>query len=115
MSDVAFLQAIARIYQAARASEDGTRCMVAPHPALRERIKSTMRAMTLTAGTFAAGTLTNISVSGNWTNNAGASAFTPGPGTVAFNGAEARLGGAGGSGSPPGNPGTAGTGQGGVG
>ena len=50
MNDVAFLQAIARIYQAARASEDGTRCMVAPHPALRERIKSTMRAMTLTAG-----------------------------------------------------------------
>jgi immune inhibitor A len=50
MSDVPFLQAIARIYQAARASEDGTRCMVAPHPALRERIKSAMRAMTLTAG-----------------------------------------------------------------
>ena len=50
MNDVAFLQAIARIYQAARASEDGARCMVAPHPALRERIKSTMRAMTLTAG-----------------------------------------------------------------
>ena len=40
--------------------------------------------VTLTAGTFAAGTATTINVGGNWTNNA---TFTPGAGTVVFDGA----------------------------
>ncbi|MGH9928491.1 MAG: DUF4214 domain-containing protein [Pyrinomonadaceae bacterium] len=42
-------------------------------------------ALTLSAGTFAAGTAAAINVGGNWTNNVGASAFTPGTGTVTFN------------------------------
>jgi CSLREA domain-containing protein len=40
--------------------------------------------VTLTLGTFAAGTATSISVAGNWTNNGGV--FTPGAGTVTFDG-----------------------------
>ena len=40
--------------------------------------------VTLTLGTFAAGTATAITVAGNWTNNGGA--FTPGTGTVTFDG-----------------------------
>jgi len=39
--------------------------------------------VTLTAGTFAAGTAANINPSGDWTNNGGV--FTPGAGTVNFN------------------------------
>ncbi len=39
--------------------------------------------VTLTLGTFAAGTATTITVAGNWTNNA---TFTPGSGTVTFDG-----------------------------
>jgi predicted outer membrane repeat protein len=38
----------------------------------------------LTSGTFAAGTATGIGVAGDWTNNGGT--FTPGAGTVTFNG-----------------------------
>ncbi|HET6272650.1 MAG TPA: T9SS type A sorting domain-containing protein [Bacteroidota bacterium] len=41
--------------------------------------------LTLTAGTFSAGTASAINVAGNWTNNGGT--FTGGTGTVAFNGA----------------------------
>jgi hypothetical protein len=41
--------------------------------------------LTLTAGTLAAGTASAINVAGNWTNNVGAAAFTPGSGTVTFN------------------------------
>ncbi|HEV8589686.1 MAG TPA: hypothetical protein VGQ72_12475 [Pyrinomonadaceae bacterium] len=41
--------------------------------------------LTIGAGTFAAGTATNINIAGNWTNNVGAAAFTPGSGTVTFN------------------------------
>jgi CSLREA domain-containing protein len=40
--------------------------------------------VTLTAGTFAAGTALAITVAGNWTNNGGT--FTPGTGTVTFDG-----------------------------
>jgi Domain of unknown function (DUF4214) len=40
--------------------------------------------VTLTLGTFAAGTATAITVAGNWTNNGGS--FTPGAGTVTFDG-----------------------------
>jgi immune inhibitor A len=50
MIDIALLQGMARIYQAARASDDGARCMVAPHPDLRERIKSAMESMAGTLG-----------------------------------------------------------------
>jgi len=39
--------------------------------------------LTLTAGTLAAGTASNINIAVNWTNNGGA--FTPGSGTVTFN------------------------------
>ncbi|MBC7535933.1 MAG: proprotein convertase P-domain-containing protein, partial [Ferruginibacter sp.] len=39
--------------------------------------------MTLTAGTFVAGTAANVTIGENWTNNGGA--FTPGTGTVTFN------------------------------
>jgi immune inhibitor A len=39
------LEAIARIYQAAGDSEDGKRCMVAPSPDLRERIKTSIATM----------------------------------------------------------------------
>jgi immune inhibitor A len=42
------LEGIARIYQAARDSEDGERCMVAPSPDLRERIKTAIAAMRAT-------------------------------------------------------------------
>ncbi|MDQ3474235.1 MAG: Ig-like domain repeat protein [Acidobacteriota bacterium] len=40
--------------------------------------------VTLTAGTFAAGTALAMTVAGNWTNNGGT--FTPGSGTVTFDG-----------------------------
>src|SRR5258708_10246909 len=46
MSDLAFLESLTRIYKAAGESDDGGRCMVAPNPELRERIKSAMRTMT---------------------------------------------------------------------
>ena len=45
MSDLAFLESLTRIYRAAGESDDGARCMVAPNPELRERIKSAMRTM----------------------------------------------------------------------
>jgi immune inhibitor A len=54
MSDLAFLENLKRIYQAAEASDDGERCMVAPSPELRERINSAMRSMAATAGLPAA-------------------------------------------------------------
>jgi len=41
--------------------------------------------LTLTAGTFSAGTASAINLAGNWTNNGGT--FTGGTGTVTFNGA----------------------------
>lgn len=50
MSDTAFIQQIERIYQEARASDDGARCMVAPHPDLRERIKSAMESLAVAGG-----------------------------------------------------------------
>jgi immune inhibitor A len=50
MTDKAFLDGVARIYKAARASGDGARCMIAPHPELRERIKSAMESMRATLG-----------------------------------------------------------------
>lgn len=45
MSDLAFLECLTRIYRAAGESDDGSRCMVAPSPELRERINSAMRTM----------------------------------------------------------------------
>jgi immune inhibitor A len=54
MSDSAFLEDITRIYSAARESDDGTRCMVAANPELRERIKSTMRSLAASGGLPAA-------------------------------------------------------------
>lgn len=39
----------------------------------------------ISAGTFSAGTAAAINVGGNWTNNVGPAAFTPGSGTVTFN------------------------------
>jgi len=42
--------------------------------------------LTLTAGTFAAGTATAINLAGNWTNNSGAAAFTASASTVTLNG-----------------------------
>ncbi|MFT3908129.1 MAG: proprotein convertase P-domain-containing protein [Ferruginibacter sp.] len=45
-------------------------------------------AVTITAGTFAAGTATNINVAGNWVNNG--TAFVPGSGRVTFNGGTAQ-------------------------
>jgi immune inhibitor A len=45
MSDLAFLESLTRIYRATGESDDGARCMVAPNPELRERIKSAMRTM----------------------------------------------------------------------
>ena len=40
-----FLRGIIQIYAAAHASDDGCRCSVAPHPALRSKIKRAMKAM----------------------------------------------------------------------
>src|ERR1700704_2647023 len=45
-----FLNGISRVYQGARDSDDGERCMVAPHPDLRARIKSAIAAMAATGG-----------------------------------------------------------------
>jgi immune inhibitor A len=45
-----WLKSIAWVYEAARDSEDGKRCMVAPHPDLRERIKVAIAAMAATGG-----------------------------------------------------------------
>jgi len=45
MSDSFFLNDLARIYGAARASDDGNRCAVAPHPELRDRIKTAIRSL----------------------------------------------------------------------
>jgi immune inhibitor A len=39
------IEHLARIYAAARRSDDGTRCAVAPHPLLRQRIKVEMQAL----------------------------------------------------------------------
>jgi hypothetical protein len=50
MTDNALLDGVARIYEAARASDDGARCMVAPHPELRERIKSAKASTRATLG-----------------------------------------------------------------
>jgi immune inhibitor A len=50
MTDKALLDGVARIYEAARASDDGARCMVAPNPELRERIKSAMESTRATLG-----------------------------------------------------------------
>jgi immune inhibitor A len=50
MLERAFLNELARVYQAARDSDDGARCMVAPHPDLRARIKSAIAAMAATGG-----------------------------------------------------------------
>jgi immune inhibitor A len=50
MSETAFLQQIIHIYREARLSHDPDRCMVAPHPDLRERIKSTLSSLATTGG-----------------------------------------------------------------
>src|SRR5258708_34140490 len=50
MLERAFLDGISRIYRSARDSDDGARCMVAPHPDLRARIKSAIAAMAATGG-----------------------------------------------------------------
>lgn len=49
MKSLPFLDEITRIYRAATASDDGNRCMVAPHPELHDRIKSAMRSMEASA------------------------------------------------------------------
>ena len=50
LSDKAFLTDLENIYRAARDSEDGQRCAVAPHPDLRERMIDTMRSIRAAAG-----------------------------------------------------------------
>ena len=45
--------------------------------------------LTLTSGTLACGS-SNISLTGNWTNNAGSSALTAGSGSISFNGSAAQ-------------------------
>src|SRR5712672_27719 len=50
MPEREFLDGISRIYRSARDSDDGARCMVAPHPDLRARIKSAIAAMAATGG-----------------------------------------------------------------
>lgn len=45
MSHTAFLDEILHIYQASRASDDGQRCAVAPHPDLRARIVDALNSM----------------------------------------------------------------------
>jgi len=50
MNDQEFLSGIARIYRAAHASEDGERCMVAPHPDLRARIKTAIASLAASGG-----------------------------------------------------------------
>jgi immune inhibitor A len=50
IADAILLQEMAQIYRAARASDDGQRCMVAPSPELRERIKSAMESMAAAGG-----------------------------------------------------------------
>jgi immune inhibitor A len=54
MCDFALLESITRIHRAAGESDDGARCMVAPSPELRERIKSAMRIMAESAAVPAA-------------------------------------------------------------
>ena len=49
MTEREFLSGIAQIYRSARYSDDGERCMVAPNPELRERIKTAIA--TLAANT----------------------------------------------------------------
>jgi immune inhibitor A len=44
-TDQDFLNGIAKIYQAARSSDDGNRCAVAPHPDLGEKIKNTLKTL----------------------------------------------------------------------
>ena len=50
MIEQAFLRGIARTYKYARASDDGERCMVAPSPELRGRIKAAMARMAASGG-----------------------------------------------------------------
>ena len=50
MSDGRFLERVMHIYQAARESDDGTRCMVAPSPDLHDRIKAAIRSMQAAGG-----------------------------------------------------------------
>lgn len=45
MNKNGLLDSIAKIYRLANTSEDGRRCMVAPHPDLRNRIKMAMRTL----------------------------------------------------------------------
>jgi immune inhibitor A len=45
-----FLSGIARVYQSARDSDDGERCMVAPSPELRERIKAAIASLAASGG-----------------------------------------------------------------
>ena len=45
-----FLSGIARVYQSARDSDDGERCMVAPSPQLRERIKAAIASLAASGG-----------------------------------------------------------------
>ncbi len=47
-------------------------------------------ALTITAGTLAAGTATALNIAGNWSNNSGATAFTAASSTVTFNGVAAQ-------------------------
>jgi immune inhibitor A len=50
MNNAKFLEQIAQIYRAAYASDDGARCMVAPHPDLRAHIKSALTSMATASG-----------------------------------------------------------------
>lgn len=53
-------------------------------------VLATFGNITLTAGTLASANF-NMSISGNWTNNSAAAAFTPGTGTVIMNGTAAQM------------------------
>jgi immune inhibitor A len=50
MIERGFLSRIAQVYQFARDSDDGERCMVAPSPELRERIRMTMASLAASGG-----------------------------------------------------------------
>lgn len=50
MIEQEFLSGITRVYQSARVSDDGERCMVAPHPELRERIKAAIASLAASGG-----------------------------------------------------------------